>query len=629
MGESFLGQAFVYLLAAVATVPIAKRLGLGSVLGYLLAGVAIGPFGLHLAGDAGEVMHFAEFGVVMMLFLVGLELRPARLWAMRGPVLGAGGLQVGLTALAVGAIGLAFGYDWRMALAAGLILAMSSTAIALQILAERGLLKTGGGETTFAVLLFQDVSVIPILTVLPLLAFTAATGGAAHHDDGWIATLPPWSQALAVLGAVAAVVLGGRLLTRPVFRLIAETRLREIFTASALLLVVGIALLMESVGLSPALGAFLGGVVLADSEFRHELEGDIEPFKGLLLGLFFLSVGAGIDFAQVAAAPLTVAGLVVLLVLVKAAVLAGLGLASRRPRTEVLLTALVLSQGGEFAFVLLAFATQNGVLPAAEASLLVSVVALSMTVTPLLMMAYGRLADRLADTDLAPEPDAIEPQGSVVIAGFGRFGQIVGRLLMAQGHPVTVLDHDMETIEALRRFGFRVFYGDASRLDLLQAAGAAEAALVVVATDAPETTLSIIGTVRRHFPQAQILARAADRSHAYAVIEAGAHAMVRETFSSALELGIEALRRLGLPAYEAERAGRLFRRHDLRTLHRLGALRDDDGRYRVAVREASEQLVGVLERDQARGRLATDDGWDTASVVEEVRRQAAPSGAES
>jgi monovalent cation:proton antiporter-2 (CPA2) family protein len=628
MAEGFLAQAFVYLLAAVATVPIAKRLGLGSVLGYLLAGVAIGPFGLHLAGDAGEMMHFAEFGVVMMLFLVGLELQPARLWAMRGPVLGAGGLQVGLTAAAVGAIGLAFGYDWRTALAAGLILAMSSTAIALQILAERGLLKTGGGETTFAVLLFQDVSVIPILTVLPLLALAPVAGGGGAHDEGWIGTLPPWGQAIAVFGAVAAVVVGGRLLTRPVFRIIAETKLREIFTASALLLVVGIALLMESVGLSPALGAFLGGVVLAESEFRHELEGDIEPFKGLLLGLFFLSVGAGIDFAQVAAAPFTVAGLVILLVAVKAAVLAGLGLAARRPRTEVLLTTLLLSQGGEFAFVLLAFATQNEVLPLAEASLLVSVVALSMPVTPLLMMAYGRLADRLADADLPPEPDAIEPQGSVIIAGFGRFGQIVGRLLMAQGHSVTVLDHDMETIEALRSFGFRVFYGDASRLDLLQAAGAAEAALVVVATDAPETTLSIIGTVRRHFPQAEILARATDRSHAYAVIEAGAHAMVRETFGSALELGVEALRRLGLPAYEAERAGRLFRRHDLRTLHRLGALRSDDGRYRKAVREAAEQLSSVLERDRARGRIAIDEGWDTTSLVEEVRRHAAPNRAE-
>jgi monovalent cation:proton antiporter-2 (CPA2) family protein len=625
MGGGFLAEAFVYLCAAVAAVPIARRLGLGSVLGYLLAGVAIGPHGLRLAGDPERVMHFAEFGVVMMLFLVGLELQPARLWAMRGPVLGAGGLQVGLTALAIAGIGLAFGFDWRMALAAGLILAMSSTAIALQILAERGLLRTGGGETSFAVLLFQDVAVIPILTVLPLLAVAPAAGAeAAHSPGGWIDSLPPWGQALAVLGAVAAVVLGGRLLTRPAFRMIAETRLREIFTASALLLVVGITLLMQAVGLSPALGAFLAGVVLADSEFRHELESDIEPFKGLLLGLFFLSVGAGIDFAQVAEAPLTVAGLVLLLVAVKAAVLAGLGLAARRPRPELLLTAMVLSQGGEFAFVLLAFSVQNGVLPPDEASLLVSVVALSMAVTLLLMLGYGRLADRLASAALPPEPDAIEPQGSVVIAGFGRFGQIVGRLLLAHGHAVTVLDHDMETIEQLRRFGFRVFYGDASRPELLHAAGAGEAALVVVATDARETTDSIVGTVRRHFPQAQLLARATDRVHAYELMEAGAHLVVRETFGSALEMGMEALRRLGMPAYEAERAGRIFRRHDLRVLERLAALRGgDDGSYSLAVREASEQLVAVLERDRARGRTAQDDGWDTGSLVEEARQRAA------
>jgi voltage-gated potassium channel Kch len=417
-------------------------------------------------------------------------------------------------------------------------------------------------------------------------------------------------------------VLGGRLLTRPVFRLIAETRLREIFTASALLLVVGIALLMQAVGLSPALGAFLAGVVLADSEFRHELEGDIEPFKGLLLGLFFLSVGAGIDFAQVAAAPLTTAGLVLLLVAVKAAVLVGLGLVAKRPRPEILLTAMVLSQGGEFAFVLLAFAVQNGVLPSAEASQLVSVVALSMPVTPLLMMLHGRLSDRLATAELPPEPDMIEPQGSVVIAGFGRFGQIVGRLLLAHGHAVTVLDHDIETIESLRRFGFRVFYGDASRIDLLQAAGAAEAAVIVVATDAAETTDRIVETVRRHFPQAQVLARATDRSHAYELMEAGAHLVVRETFGSALETGVEALRRLGMPAYEAARAGRIFRRHDMDALKRLSPMRGDDGSYRLAVRESADQLVSVLERDRARGRTGFDEGWDTTSLVEEIRRAA-------
>jgi len=623
MDGGFLAQAFVYLLAAVAAVPVANKLGFGSVLGYLLAGVAIGPYVLDIAGDADAVMHFAEFGVVMMLFLVGLELRPARLWAMRGPVLGTGTLQVVLSTLAIAAVGIALGYDWRGAVAVGLIMSGSCTALAIQILAERGLLKTAGGETSFAVLLFQDVSVIPILIVLPLLAVEPAAATNAAAAGGWMDTLPPWGQALAVLAAVGTVVVGGRLLTRPVFRLIAETRLRELFTATALLLVVGITLLMQAVGLSPALGAFLAGVVLADSEFRHELESDIEPFKGLLLGLFFISVGAGVNFAQVAAAPLTVAALVLLLVAVKAAVIVAIGAVARRPRPEILLMALVLSQGGEFAFVLLAFSAQNGILPAAEASLLVSVVALSLAVTPLLMLSYGRLSDRLAAKDLPPEPDAIEPLGSVVIAGFGRYGQIVGRLLLAQGHPVTVLDHDMETIEALRRFGFRVFYGDASRHDLLQAAGAAEAAIVVVATDEPATTDSIVATVRRHFPQAQVLARARDRSHAYELMDAGAHLVVRETFGSALETGVEALRRLGIPAYEAQRAGRLFRRHDLRSMQRLAPIRRDLGDYSQAVRDGTAQLQEVLERDQSRGRIVSDDGWDTASLVEEVRRAAA------
>ncbi|HYZ30711.1 MAG TPA: monovalent cation:proton antiporter-2 (CPA2) family protein [Crenalkalicoccus sp.] len=621
MGGNLLLQAFVYLAAAVASVPIAKRLGLGSVLGYLLAGIAIGPFGLDLAGNAGETMHFAEFGVVMMLFLVGLELQPRRLWEMRGPVLGAGGAQLGVTALAVAAVGLVLGIAWRPALAAGLILAMSSTAIALQILAERNLLKTAGGQTAFAVLLFQDVAVIPILTILPLLA--TAPSVAAEGGGGWIDSLPPWPQALAVLGAVAAVVLGGRLLTRPAFRLIAETGLREIFTASALLLVIGIALLMQAVGLSPALGAFLAGVVLAESEFRHELESDIEPFKGLLLGLFFISVGAGIDFARIAAAPVTTMALVLVLVLLKAAVMVGLGRLTRRPAPEILLTAIVLSQGGEFAFVLIAFAAGNGVLPAELAGLLVPVVALSMATTPLLMLLYGRLAGRLAgEAAAAPEGDAIEPQGRVIVAGFGRFGQIIARLLLAHGYGVTVLDHDMEQIDQVRRFGFRVFYGDAARPDLLHSAGAAEAAIIAVATDAAETTTTIVETARRLFPQAQVLARAVDRAHAYELMEAGAHLVVRETFGSALAMGVAALRRLGMPGYEAERAGRLFRRHDTKSLATLAALRGDAAKYSLAVRERNADLMAVLERDRGRAAKEVEEGWDTRGLIEEVRERA-------
>jgi monovalent cation:proton antiporter-2 (CPA2) family protein len=621
MEGGLLAQAFIYLAAAVVAVPVAKRLGLGSVLGYLIAGAIIGPFGLGMAGDAAATMDFSEFGIVMMLFLVGLELRPSRLWALRVPLLGLGGLQTLVTTAVIAAIGVALGLDWRMALAVGLIAAGSCTALALQVLAERGLLRTKAGENSFAVLLFQDISGVLVLTILPLLAVLPALAPA--HDAGWIETLPPWQQALAVLGAVAVIVVGGRLLTRPVFRLIAGTRLREVFTAAVLLLVVGITLLMNLVGLSPAFGAFLAGVVLADSEFRHEIEGDIEPFKGLLLGLFFLAVGASIDFAEVAAAPGTVATLVLLLVVLKALVLAGIGWLARWPRPDILLFALILAQGGEFAFVLLPFAAANGVLTAAQANMLVSAVALSMAVTPLLMLAYGPLSGRLAREELPPEPDAIEPQGSVVIAGFGRFGQIVGRLLLAHGHQVTVLDHDMDTIETLRRFGYRVFYGDAARLDLLQAAGAAEAAVIVVATDDRETTDAIVATARRHFPAARVLARARDRAHAYALADAGAHQVVRETFGSALEMGVGALRSLGATAYEAERAGQVFRRHDLSMLERLAAMRGDQKRYSIAVREASAALLGVLERDRDRGQARIDEGWDTATLVEEIRQAAA------
>lgn len=621
MDGGFLSEAFVYLLAAVLAVPIAQRLGLGSVLGYLIAGVAIGPFGFGLAGDAATTMNFAGFGVVMMLFLVGLELRPARLWALRGPLLNIGGQQTLLTTAAIAGLGVALGYDWRVAVATGLILAGSCTALVLQILAERGLLRSRAGETIFSVLLFQDISGVAVLTILPLLAvLPEGAHPAPAADAGWIASLPAWEQALAVLGAIAIVILVGRLLTRPIFRLMAGTKLRELFTAAVLLLVIGIALLMETVGLSPALGTFLAGVVLADSEFRHEIEGDIEPFKGLLLGLFFLSVGAGIDFAAVAAAPATVAGLVLLLVALKAAVLWGMGAWTRWSGPDRLLIAITLAQGGEFAFVLLAYAAQNGVMSGPQANLLVSAVALSMAATPLLMLAYAPLSGRLAAVSLPPEPDAIEAEGRVVIAGCGRFGQIVGRMLLAQGHQVTVLDHDLRTIETLRRFGQRVFFGDAARLDLLQAAGAKEATLIVVATDEPATTSAIVALARRHFPQARLLARARDRVHAYELMEEGVDTVVRETFGSAIEMGVAALRGLGASAYEAERAGQVFRRHDVNTLERMARLRRDQAQYRRTVRESADQLAKVLERDAGRRRGL---GWDASALVEEARASAA------
>ncbi len=626
---SFLANAFVYLLAAVVSVPVAKRLGLGSVLGYLIAGVIIGPFALGLVGDQSDVMHFAEFGVVMMLFIVGLELRPSLLWQMRGPILGLGGLQVAVTTAAIAAIVLALGFDWRVALAVGMILALSSTAIVLQTLSEKGLMKTPAGRSSFAVLLFQDIAVIPILALLPLLAMPELVGeaagghgeGSGHGGADWLAGLPGWANALVVLAAVASIVLGGRLLIRPAFRFIAETRLREVFTAAALLLVIGIALLMQLVGLSPALGTFLAGVVLADSEFRHELEVNIEPFKGLLLGLFFISVGASIDFDLLIGSPLMILAMVLGLIVVKLAVLAGLARAFRMTAPDGLLFAFALAQGGEFAFVLSAFALQNGVLTAEIVAPLIAAVALSMLVTPLLMIVYESLiAPRFADRGGAREPDSITPEGTAIIAGFGRFGQIVGRLLIANGFKITVLDHSPSQIDLLRRFGNKVYYGDASRAELLHAAGAEDAKLLVVAVDERDKALEIVDHARKHFPHLKIVARAFDRRDAYGLIDRQVDHVSRETFGSALESGVAALRLMGFRAYQAERAGRLFRDHDRETLRQLSELWGDDASYGDAVRQRTADLEQLLQSDLAdMGTDAATAGWDTKSLVDEAR----------
>ncbi|HSD66480.1 MAG TPA: monovalent cation:proton antiporter-2 (CPA2) family protein, partial [Vicinamibacteria bacterium] len=509
-GEGFFFQAFVYLTAAVVSVPVAKRLGLGSVLGYLLAGIAIGPFGLHLVGEEGQdVMRFAEFGVVMMLFLVGLELEPTLLWRLRGPVLGLGGLQVAATTAVVAGFALALGMPGREALAVGLVLSMSSTAIVLQSLAEKGLLKTAAGQSSFAVLLFQDLAVIPILALLPLLGRPGDLPGEAGHAPTWVDGLPAWGQTLLVLAVVGAVVLGARFLLRPVFRAIAATHLRELFTAAALLLVIGIALLMTRVGLSPALGTFLAGVVLATSEYRHELESDVEPFKGLLLGLFFIAVGASIDFGLVASQPARIAALVAFVLVAKGAVLFLLARAFRLGTDQALTFAFALPQVGEFAFVLLSFALQQAVLGSEATGPLVAVVALTMAATPLLM-AFGervvlpRVGTRKRDER---EADRIDERSPVIVAGFGRFGSTVGRLLKANGVATTVLDNDSDRVEVLRRLGLKVFYGDATRHDLLLAAGAEHARLLVLALDSPEKNLALVETARQHFPHLRILAR--------------------------------------------------------------------------------------------------------------------------
>lgn len=620
-GQGFFFQAFVYLTAAVVTVPVAKRLGLGSVLGYLIAGMVIGPAGLGLIGEEGQdVMHFAEFGVVMMLFVVGLELEPALLWRLRVPILGMGGLQVAATTAAFLGIALGLGYRWQEALAIGLILALSSTAIVLQTFNEKGLMGTAAGKSGFAVLLFQDIAVIPMLALLPLLATHGAGGEGDGHHGGWIETLPGWLQTVVVLAAVAAIVLGGRFALRPAFRTIAKTNLRELFVASVLLLVIGIALLMSTVGLSPALGTFVAGVVLADSEYRHELESDIEPFKGLLLGLFFIAVGASVDFPLIQAQPATIFGMVGVLVVVKFVVLIVVARVFRMSTDQSLLVAFAMAQGGEFGFVLFSFASTAGVLTPAQTAPLVASVAVSMALTPLLLLVFERLVQPRVGT-VEADRDFDEPEAqSVIIAGYGRFGQICTRLLHAQGYATTVLEFDSDQVDLLRKFGRKVFYGDATRHDLLESAGAGHAKLLILAIDQPEKVLEMVHTAKKHFPQLAIMARARGRDDAYRLVAAGADHVYRETFDSALRLGTDALRRLGVRAHRAHRAAQRFRRHDEKLMWELVGEEDAmDDMFRLMKRH-QQQLEQVMKADLDDETWRGEDGWDSAAL----RTMAAP-----
>jgi monovalent cation:proton antiporter-2 (CPA2) family protein len=610
--DSVLAQAFIYLCAAVVLVPIAKRLGLGAVLGYLIAGVIIGPFVLGLVGTEGHhVMHFAEFGVVMMLFLVGLELRPALLWQLRRPILGLGGLQVAVCAAVIGGGALALGVAWKPALAIGLTFAMSSTAIVLSTLTERSLLKTAGGQSSFAVLLFQDISVIPILAVFPLL-------GVAAVETASGSSRPAWLSALIVIAAVVGVVAIGRFVVRPVFQFLAAAQLRESFTAAALAIVVGIALLMTQVNLSPALGTFLAGVVLADSEYRHELETDIEPFKGLLLGLFFISVGAQIDFALIAARPLVILGLVIGTMVAKLAVLHGLGRLFGLDRAARWLLAVALAQVGEFAFVLLSFGVQSKIFPDELASTLVATVAISMVLTPPAFILLERvILPRVTDREAERAQDEIVDEHSpVVIAGYGRYGQIVGRILRANRVPMTILDLDPEMIDVLGRLGIKAYYGDASRADLLHAAGCAHAKLFVLAVDAKAMGTKITEVVREHFPHLPILARCVDRPHYWELRKLGVRKAFRETFGSAFETGVEALRFLGYRANTAHRLARRWRRHEEGELDELADvfLGGDRASYFRRARGKMEEAERLM-RDEDPTVLATsDEGWNNESL---------------
>jgi monovalent cation:proton antiporter-2 (CPA2) family protein len=612
--KSFLFQAVVYLASAIIGVNIAKRMGLGVIIGYLFAGIVIGPFVLGFVGEEGkDLMHVAEFGVVMMLFVIGLELEPNLLWRMRKLILGLGALQVLITSLLIGFIAYFFGQTWQSSVTIGSILALSSTAIVMQTLSEKSLLKTTAGKSAFAVLLAQDIAVIPLLALFPLIATKIPemeTGSLIHDFNGW-------QQTLIVLVAIAGIIFFGRYLLGPIFSWVSKTRQRELFMATALLMVFAIAELMVIVGLSPALGTFLAGVVLANSEYRHELESDIDPFKGLLLGLFFITVGATIDFKIIAANIFTVFFLVFGLMLLKAIVLFVLARFFGVKSDQKIIFAVSLSQMGEFAFVLFSFAGQYAIIDQALISLLISVVAISMALTPLVFLLNERVILPRFFTKVKQEraTDDIDEQHKVIIAGFGRYGNIVGRFLRANGVSATVLDNDSDRVDLLRKFGYKVYYGDASRFDLMKAAGAEKAEIIIIAMDTPQQCLEMVSLVKKYFPHLKILSRAYDRNDSYDLMEAGVDHIYRETVDSSLRLGTDALKMLGFRAYKTHRAARTFLKHDEKSLIDLINLRNDSSSYISVAKEKITELEDLILRDLKDEQiLERDMGWDNKAL---------------
>ncbi|MCH2094889.1 MAG: cation:proton antiporter [Rhodobacteraceae bacterium] len=641
----FLLLAFIFLIAGVIAVPIASRLGLGSVLGYLIAGIVISPALAVLNVDVISIQHFAEFGVVMMLFLVGLELEPRTLWQMRARLLGLGGGQIGLTTLLVTAVAMALGQPWTIALAIGLVLALSSTAIVLQTLNERGLMKSDGGQSSFAVLLTQDIAVIPMLAFIPLLAMPELMGlglgaeGAAHgaeaahgdghgggHGDGHKADaghgpglslvdgLNGWQTALVTLGAIGFVVLAGSFLTTPVFRFIASARLRELFTAAALMMVIGIALLMSLVGLSPALGTFLAGVVLANSSYRHELESDIDPFRGLLLGLFFMTVGAGINFGLLYANLVSILSLTIGLIVLKVGVLLLLAWLFKLRGGDKWLFSLGLAQAGEFGFVLLSFTVANQVIPQAIADQLLLVVALSMLLTPGLFIAYDRLIAPRYSGEAQEEREVDVPgDRKIIVAGAGRIGGLVNRILEAAGYETTAIDYNSHRLEIMERFGRRHYYGDATRPDLLAAAGIAEADLLIVTIDGREQINSVVHYVVQNYPDVHVMARAVDRDHVYELWSLGCRDIIRETYDSSLRMGRSAFEALGIDRSVAEDMVDHFRERDAEAMiavadvYELGIVPHENEAYINRVKEIMETWEPQTRENMARIRSGATD----------------------
>ncbi|RAP37552.1 potassium transporter [Legionella quinlivanii] len=598
MENTLLTQVFIFLAAASLIVPLASRFKLGSVLGYLLIGIVIGPYGLRLMGNAEQIMHFAEFGVIMMLFLIGLELEPPMLWRLRKAIIGLGSLQVGITTLALTLLGLLLGFKWQTCLALSMAFSLSSTALVLQMLEEKNLLRTVEGETSFAVLLFQDIAVIAILIILPLLAAEPGLAAASEAHASRFLNLPEWAHAITVATVISLLVISGHYFSRHLFSMIARTNLRELFTATSLALVVGITLLMQTIGASPALGAFVAGVVLANSEYKRTLETDIEPFKGLLLGLFFISVGMSMNFNLLASHSASVLAGVFLIVIIKAVILIGLGYSFGLTRLQNLGFALSLSQVGEFAFVLLKFSASLGVISLQISELSILIVALSMSITPFLMLLYYHiLVPRFMSRIPKPEFDTIKENHPIILAGYGRCGQIIGRFLTAQKIPLTILERDPEQIELLRKFGFKGYFGDATRLDLLQNAGAAHAKLLIIAVADPEVSLEVAAMAKETFPHLKIFARARNRRHAYELHKLGVDYFKRDTFDSALNMAKDIMIELGHNPRHMAKKMQMFAELDDASLRKSFAFFDEESTLISFSRQVNWELEKVLQTD--------------------------------
>lgn len=595
MNNYSLYHIFIFLTAACIIIPLASRFKIGSVLGYLIIGVLIGPFGFKLIGNAEQIMQFAEFGVIMMLFLIGLELEPETLWRLRKAIIGLGSLQVILTTSILTLVGILLGYNWRICIAASMALSLSSTALVLQSLQEKNLMHTTIGETSFAILLFQDIAVIPILIILPLLVMEGVTPVA---KTGLLSSLPGLEQAGIVAALIATIIVIGYFFSHYFFYIIAQTNLREVFTATSLALIVGITLLMQTIGISPGLGAFVAGVVLANSEYKRTLETDIEPFKGLLLGLFFISVGMRMDFTILAQHPVNLLGTIALFITIKALILLFLGRSFGLSRVQSIGIALLLSQGSEFAFVLFQFASSSEVITEPLADFFIFAIALSMATTPLLMMIYRRFIVPRFMSNLPPRYDTIDEQHAVILAGYGRFGQIIGRFLNAQGVNLTVLENDPEQVELLRKFGFKGYFGDASRLDLLKNAGADKAKLLIVAVDDPDTSLDIVRLAKQEFPQIKIYSRARNRRHAYELHKEGVDYFRREVFDSSLTMAQEVMTFLGYNPDTMRRNARTFKHYDERNLVKSFEFFETEHELINFSRQATGELERVLQEDR-------------------------------